>query len=203
MQRLVILCASICAALSVSACVPVLESPGGGTDACGEYTPPENDWPINEVPADFCGTGWSEGEVLPDARLMDQHEQELSLWQFYGDVLVIDISTQWCGPCQALAAGVQATADDYREEGVEYITVLVEDLDGNATETDDLNAWGDYYGIIEPIVSDTANISPSMLPGSGYPGVFIIGRDMTNLGQVTIPQTGQDEAVRAAIDAAL
>ena len=141
--------------------------------------------------------------MLPDARLMDQHGEELSLWQFYGDILVLDISTQWCGPCQALAEGVQATADDYRDDGVEYITLLVEDLDGNATDADDLNAWGDYYGISEPIVSDTANIAPSMLPDSGYPGVFIIGRDMTNLGRVTIPQTGQDEAVRAAIDAAL
>ncbi len=102
-----------------------------------------------------------------------------------------------------LAAGVQATADDYRDQGVEYVTILVEDLDGNATDETDLNAWADYYGIAEPVVSDTANISPLMLPGNGYPGVFIVDRTMVNLGQVTIPQTGQDEAVRAAIDAAL
>lgn len=196
MRLFVILPTWMCATLVVG-CVPELHSPGGADAACGTYVAAENTWPQKDVPSDMCGDGWAEGEVVDDARWTDQHGQEVSLWQFYGDVVVLDFSTLWCSPCRDLATGVQATADDYREEGLTYITILVEDMEGNVPDQAELNDWGDYYGIVEPIVSDTANVSPTLLPQSNYPGVFLLDRTMTNLGRV---DPASDETIRTAIE---
>lgn len=183
--------------LSLSACVPVLTSPDGGSDYV--WVAPDNTWPMAEVPEGFEGEGWSPGQVVDDARFTDQYGDEVSLWQFYGRVVILDFSTLWCRPCQDLAAGVQATADDYPDD-LTYLTILVEDLDGNVPDIDELNQWGDYFGITQPIVSDTTNIAPTLLPDSSYPGLFLVDRDLVIHARID-PAT--DESVRAAIESAL
>jgi thiol-disulfide isomerase/thioredoxin len=180
-------------------CVPVLTSPDGGPDSDAPWVAPENSWPMSEVPDSVKGEGWSEGDVVKDARWTDQFGAEVSLWQFYGRVIVLDFSTLWCGPCQVLAADVQATADDYPDD-LTYVTILVEDLDGNVPDTEELSYWGEYFGITSPIVSDTANIAPTLLPDSSYPGLFLIDRDLVIHGRI---DPASDETIRAEIESAL
>ena len=78
---------------------------------------PENDWPSNEPPNTLEGEGFSEGQVPHDFRVPDQHGDEVSLWQFYGSVILLDISTMWCGPCQQIAREVDEPWKDYRDQG--------------------------------------------------------------------------------------
>lgn len=189
------------AALLLSGCVPVLHSPGGAADACAAWEAPENTWYQGEVPEGTCAEGWAEGDVIEDAREVDQLGDEVSLWQFYGDVVLLDVSTLWCSPCQDLARGAQAIADEYRDQGFVYLTVLTENVDLQPPTQDDLNSWGDAFGITEPIVDDSANIRPSLMPDPvNYPGVFVIGRDLT-IGPRDL--TPSDETIRAEIEAAL
>ncbi len=186
-------------AIAASGCVPVLTSPGGVPDDDAPWVAPENSWPMGEVPESLKGEGWSDGDVVKDARWTDQFGAEVSLWQFYGRVIVLDFSTLWCGPCQVLAADVQATADDYPDD-LTYITILVEDLDGNVPDVGELSYWGEYFGITAPIVSDTANVAPTLLPDSSYPGLFLIDRDLVIHGRI---DPVSDEAIRGEIDSAL
>ncbi len=194
-------CPTVLLPALLAGCVPVLTSPDG-PELCGEeaYVAPENAWTVGEVPADLCGEGWGEGETVEDARWTDQNGQEVSMWQFYGNVVLLDLSTLWCAPCKDLAAEVQATADDYRDEGFVYMTILVEDLEADVPDQEELQEWGTYFGIAEPIVSDTANVAPTLLPESNYPGVFLISRDMVNLGRI---DPADDPTIRAAVEAEL
>jgi thiol-disulfide isomerase/thioredoxin len=154
-----------------------------------------------DPPDELSSSGFSVGDVPPDFCLPDQTWATTSLWQFYGDVVVLDISTGWCGPCQQLAAGVQATADDYADEGFTYVTVLAQDVQHNVPDEADLDLWADSFGIAEPVVADIVAYSDTPIPGGeAFPGVWVIGRDMTVHDVVT---TYTDEAVRIAIEAAL
>lgn len=163
-------------------CVPVLESPGGADDT--PWAAPENTWPVSAPPEELEEEGFGVGEVVPDFLLPDQHGDDVSLWQFYGSIIVVDVSTMWCRPCQELAAGTQHTADEFRDDGVVYLTILAQDMGGAAPDQDELNEWADYFDILEPIVSDTALWSDAVLPQQDFPGVFLVDREMRMIGRV-------------------
>lgn len=191
--------------LWLTGCVPVLESPGDDTaatgdgPACGDEGP-QSDWPQNTPPDTLTASGFTAGDVPPDFCMPDQNWETTSLWQFYGDVVVLDISTSWCGPCQQLATGVQETADSYADDGLTYITLLAQDVNHETPDEADLDDWADYFGIVEPVVADVEGYYETPIPTDAFPGVWVIGRDMRVVEVVT---TYTDEAVRQAIEGAL
>lgn len=179
------------------ACIPVLTSPGDPVS--GDYIKPENAWPAAESVPDLLGEGFAEGEVVEHWMGPDQNGQEVDLWQFYGQVWVLDISTIWCQPCQDIAADAQATADDYAADGFVYLTLLAEDEYGEVPDEADLDFWADTFGITQPVVSDDTQASAD-LTGGQFPFVAVVGRDLTVSARVEVPS---DESIRAAIEAAL
>ena len=95
----------------LAGCIPHLYSP----EDAGPWSwdPPENSWGEGGPPTGLQGEGFFQGDVVQDLRGQDQFGAEVSLWQFYGELVVLDISTMWCAPCQDLARGVQETAERY------------------------------------------------------------------------------------------
>lgn len=186
-------------------CVPVLTSPPGdeAVRSAADWTPPENDWPsVEELPATVEAEGFLTGETPPDMRLMDQFGDEVSLWQFYGNVIALDVSTIWCGPCQEAASHVQEIADKYADEGFVFISLLPEDISGQVPEQDDLEYWSERHGINEPILADNQRFAYDIEPNQAWPRILIIDRELTVVANPVTPSTEQS-AVEDAIEAAL
>jgi peroxiredoxin len=182
-------------------CTPVLTSPGGDTGLVA-WVAPENGWPISSPPGGLQGEGFGEGQVVPDIRLLDQFGAEVSIWQFYGDVIVLDVSTMWCAPCQIIAAEVQETWEDYESQGFQYLTMLPENLSSDAPSTEELQSWAEDFGIEQPILSDDAGHSYEITGSpAAFPQIVIIDRDMT----VAIPHVApvDDFTIRAGIESVL
>lgn len=204
MSRSPLLFASLLVGLSACA-PPRLYSSDGDLPDAGDgsnWLPPENSWEQGSPPpGELVGEGFGVGQVLPDMRLVDQFGDEVAAWQWYGMVVAIDVSTMWCGPCRGLAAEVNATWADYREEGFVYLTLLPQDQGGEVPDLSDLNAWADQFGISAPVLSDDQGYSYQIVPDNTYPRIMIVGRDMrVRVDQVT---PAEDSAIRAAIEAAL
>ncbi|MFZ5481696.1 MAG: TlpA family protein disulfide reductase [Myxococcota bacterium] len=182
--------------LSVAGCIPVLHSEDGG--AASEWVAPENGWPISEPPAGLEAEGYEDGQVVPDVRGIDVYGDEVSLWQFYGSLVVLDLSTQWCSPCRELAEGVQETADHFGEELV-YVTLMPEDTEGEPVDEEDLADWAEYYGIVtEPVLADPEGYAYDVVPpGSveGWPAVFVVDRDLRVHERVGEPTDANIRAV--------
>jgi len=196
------------AAFLGTACVPHLETPdwadGGevGSTTAVNWEAPENRWDSLEgPPPDLEAEGYQRGDVFPDLRLRDQHGDQVAFWQWYGMVIALDLSTMWCGPCQGLAAEVDHTWKDYRDEGFIYITMMPENVTGEPPSKADLNQWADTFGISAPILSDRDGHTYDINQGAGFPQIMIIGRDM----RITEPSVTppEDGAIRTAIEAAL
>lgn len=183
---------------SLSGCVPHLYSAGKGGG--GPWTPPDNTWDLAEPPSDLAGEGFDGGEVPPDLRLTDQHGDEVSLWQFYGKVVLLDISTMWCAPCREIAQDAQATQDEFGPEGFVYVTVLQQNVDGGAPTVDDLRQWADYYGIAAPVLGDGAAASGGAIQNGQFPAVLVLDRRM-RVDQRVNPIDA--EQIRRDIEAAL
>jgi thiol-disulfide isomerase/thioredoxin len=178
------------------ACVPVLTSPAGTGDTTGTWARPVNDWPGVDQSCVDVGEGFSTGEVPLDFRMTDQHADEVSLWQFCGNVTVVDLSAMWCGPCQQLAQDVESMVDDYGADGFVYVTVLTQDLGSEVPDVDDLDNWADSFGIVtQPVLSDGQGWYDGIIVNGSYPVELIIDRDMR------ARVDGSDDAeIRAAVE---
>jgi peroxiredoxin len=175
--------------LVLGACIPNLYSPDGvdsaaGGLACGEVLP-ENGWDSAAPPSTLTGTGFAEGDVLPDACMMDQSGAMVDLWQFYGTVWVLDISTMWCGPCQELASTAQEMYDGFAGEGFNYVTILPQDTLRNVPDQADLTEWADYFDLALPVLSDADGFSYNVVSNDSFPAVLVIDRDMTVVANVS------------------
>ena len=185
------------------ACTPVLTSPGG-TDTGSEvwnWSSPTNDWVTADPPEGLEGQGWREGEIVPDAWFFDQSGNDVALWQFYGQVIALDISTIWCSPCRELAAHVDETWQDYRDQGFMYVTLLGEDTQGDVPDTGELTTWATDYGITAPVLADPDHHSYDIVPDGTYPRVVVVGRDLRVVEEEVYPV--DDANIRAAIESAL
>ena len=94
--------------------------------------------------------------------------EEVSLWQFCGQVIVLDFSTMWCGPCGTLAEDVDHTWKQFRDEGFMYITVLTQNDVSQIPDNEDLNTWVDTYDITAPVLSDVESYSNAILPNNAF-----------------------------------
>jgi thiol-disulfide isomerase/thioredoxin len=180
-------------------CVPVLES--GEKDSAWEA--PENSWPMGEPPAELDDDGFEQGDVARDLRMLDQNGEEVSLWQFYGMVVLLDISAEWCAPCRNLAEETQETQDDYEDQGFIYLTLLGEDNQGDTPVSEAvLDLWAEDFGLTTPVVSDLVDHRTELVgyPTSSYPRILVIDRAMTVAVDNVIPQ---DSEVRNAIESVL
>lgn len=172
------------------------------TGQVAPFEPPENSWPVcsAEIPGDLNGTGFSTGEVIPNFSGPDQLGATLALYQFYGCLTVVDISTMWCAPCQALAADAEETALEYADKGVVYLTVLAQDLEGDVPDVDDLAYWAEGFEITQPIGGDTVEWYRGVVTTNTFPRVILVGRDM-KIVEADVPAT--DAEIRAAIESHL
>lgn len=185
------------------ACIPVLTSPhaddtGPAELACGE-TLPENTWPAETPPASVVGEGFDPGETIPDACLVDQFDAPVDVWQFYGRLWILDVSTGWCAPCRQLAEEAPAVTADYADEGFSYVTVMPQDVQGNPPDAADVFDWADYFGITDPVLADKDGYAYGVTENS-FPTLLLINRDLT---VETVISPANDATIRAAIDAAL
>ncbi len=185
--------------LLLTGCIPHLYSSETGADEAWSCS--ENDWGGDGPPADLAGEGWYEGDVVPDVRGFDQHGDEVCLWQFYGDLVVLDISTMWCAPCQDLARGVQETAEYFSDDGVVYLTLLGEDVEGAPSTSENCEEWAGAFGIETPVMTDPADVRRDIVTDNAYPRVMIIGRDMRLA--IDEIETPTDPEIRDAVDGLL
>ena len=97
----------------------------------------------NEMPL------WVEPDPLArpcNFQLLDQNGNYVELYDFEGDVILLDFSTMWCSVCKRVAEHVQTMHDQYDPFSV--ITVLTQDTSGDPPTVDQLEEWVDEYGII-------------------------------------------------------
>ena len=189
MRNLICLSALVCAG-----CVPVLPLDSDTQDqVCLENT-----WGVGTPPEDLVGEGFYEGQILPDGKMLDQHGNQVCMWQFYGNVIAVDISTMWCKPCQELAESTEETAEDYHDQGFAYLTLLPQNIEGDPPSQDDLNFWGDTFGISAPILADPESAyTASAIENGQYPVLLVVDREMRVAQRLSVPS---DPELRSAID---
>jgi len=91
---------------------------------------------------------WVEPDPLSmpcNFQLVDQDGNYVELYDFEGDVILLDFSTMWCSVCKRVAEHVQDLENTY--DPFSIVTVLLQDTGGNQPTVDQLKEWADEYSI--------------------------------------------------------
>ncbi|TVQ90042.1 MAG: TlpA family protein disulfide reductase [Deltaproteobacteria bacterium] len=188
-----------------SGCVPELQSPG--PPDLSDWACPENSWDCDIPPATLQDSsiryGFFPGDTLPRGLMVDQHGDMVDPWQFFGQVVVVDISTMWCSPCRQIACYVQHTHESYVDHGVTYLTVLPQNTHGEPPSVSDLQDWARDFKITAPILSDPEHgWSRPGTPTNSYPALVVVDREMKVYARIEVggPPDAVDMAVRRAVE---
>tara|TARA_B100000131_G_C18011125_1_gene570531 strand:- start:384 stop:965 length:582 start_codon:yes stop_codon:yes gene_type:complete len=114
--------------------------------------------------------GWDLGENACDFQLQDQDEDLWRLSNNQGDLILLDFSVMWCGPCNNAAVSVQNTHDKYEKYGFQYVTVLLADAQNDTVEQEDIDSWTSAFSITTaPVLTGDRNMIGSTYNTHGFP----------------------------------
>ena len=124
---------------------------------------------VVEITPGFLETdcGHDIGQKACDFALIDADGELWRLSDHAGDVVLIDLSAMWCGPCQQAAMSVQQIEDSY--EDFHYVTILVVDQTNEAVELAEQQRWAELFGITtSPILQGSRDLLTSSGIRHGY-----------------------------------
>jgi peroxiredoxin len=110
------------------------------------------------------------GRIAADFTAVNQNGQTVSLYDYFGKVVLIDFSADWCGPCQSEAQKAESLYQEYKNKGFEMLTIMI---DGSPS------AWATTYGLTFSVLDDDAETLWGIF-GEGYiPLNIVLDRNMT------------------------
>jgi thiol-disulfide isomerase/thioredoxin len=158
-------------------CVPT--TPVDPVDVTDPIPEPEPD-PMPWVTWEECGG--NTGDHACNVMLQDQNGDEFNLYEQFGSIIVLDFSTMWCGPCNSAGMHSQDVQDQYRDQGVLYVTVLIENGQGIPPALADIQTWVDTFDVTDSpvLVGDRTLLQSSggPWPLQSWPTFYYIDREM-------------------------
>ena len=129
------------------------------------------------------------GDHACNFSLRNQYDETVSLYDFYGQPIVLDFSTGWCGFCGIAAEEAQSVQDKYSPYDLIYITVMIEDHRGKTPDVEFCKAWADAFDIYTaPVLAGNHNLLDEEAESGwsvvAYPSFYFIDSDMIIQGNV-------------------
>ena len=147
--------------------------------------------------------GYEIGDHACDFTLIDQNGEEWNLYSHYGEVIVLDFATEWCGYCHIAAEETQATQDRISAlVPFSYVTILVEDMGGNSPPTfQAVQRWCEHYSITAPVLTgDRTMITGDNWNISGFPSFYILNSELVIIDKIHgWSATALESAIQSAI----
>ncbi len=104
------------------------------------------------------------GDNALDFTAKDQNNNDVSLSDYYGQVILINFSSDTCGPCRDEAPHLEVLYNEYKSRGFQVITLLIGGWP---------SSWASLWGLTFPVLDDNNRIIWNVY-GEGYIPLNII-----------------------------
>lgn len=109
-------------------------------------------------------------QIAANFTAVDQNGQNVSLYSYFGKVVLIDFSADWCGPCRSEAQVAESLYQANKSKGLEMLTIMI---DGPTL------AWATTYGLTFPVLDDNAQTLWAIFGEGFIPLNIVLDRNMT------------------------
>lgn len=122
----------------------------------------------------------------------DMHGNDVRLSEYKGKVVMMNFFATWCGPCKYETPFFVELQDEYRDQGVTFVGVQIED------DPQLLKPFAEEYAVNYPmlVANDRTDLQEAYGPFWGIPVTVMITRDGTickrHSGLATKEQFEQD-----------
>jgi peroxiredoxin len=124
--------------------------------------------------------GASVDDIAANFFAKDHNGNTASLYDYFGKVILLNFSADWCPPCREEAPQLKALYDKYKANGFQVLTIQV---DGDPSE------WAETYTLNFPVLDDTKEKLWDIY-GEGYiPLNIVLDRNCT----IRYKSAGYDE----------
>ena len=123
------------------------------------------------------------GEHICNVELTDSNLGEFDLYEHYGKPIVIQLAAEWCGPCHTAGGFAEQFMADWVVEDLLWVTIIIENDQGQAPGAEDLAEWVSSKGITNAVVLAGSRdlLDPTGLDGfplTSWPTFVLLDRDM-------------------------
>lgn len=161
----------------------------------------KGDWPFQDVAVKEAieankktGKKIAKGKRFPRLTMVDQYGDEVDLYDFagHGKKIIVDISAEWCPPCQELSrllevgntgdARFDQVIQAIEDEDIYWLTVLAEDNSNSAPNKKVAKNWFKAYPNKHvPVFADQDQdlVEYVILTTNGWPTVVVLNENMT------------------------
>lgn len=112
------------------------------------------------------GTGI--GSTMANFKSIDQHNQDVYANSYWGNVILINFSADWCGPCHQEAPELEKLYNEYKGRGLTVITLLIS---GRPID------WAQLHNLTFSVLDDNNEAIWSVYGGASIPLNIIVDRD--------------------------
>lgn len=123
------------------------------------------------------------GAVAPGFEVADLEGHLVSLEEYQGQVILVNIWATWCPPCREEMPSLERLYQAFRDRGFEVLAVSVDARLGEVDETGnrggDISAFADSLGLSFRILHDPSGRIQDTYQTTGVPESFLVGRDGT------------------------
>ena len=141
---------------------------------------------------------WHTPRDLPAFTFQDEAGKEMSLTDFRGKVVLLNIWATWCPPCREEMPSLDRLNDKRGGENFEVVALSID------RDTALVKPFYEEFGIqaLRGYFDPSAQI-PNTLRAPGVPTTLLIDRDGREIGRAMGPAAWDSAQVEALIDAAL
>ncbi|MFG3226411.1 TlpA family protein disulfide reductase [Kitasatospora sp. NPDC048194] len=102
---------------------------------------------------------------------------QVKLSDYRGKVVVLNVWGSWCGPCRAEAKSLQAVAEKYKDQGVQFLGINTRDTDKTNAVRFEQEQGVTFPSIFDPAGTQLLKFPKGSLNPQSIPTTLIVDRE--------------------------